>query len=272
MITIKKINDTIIKRVKLKDDNNNHKPIKGFALFPELYSNIFICSKKKSGKTTVLYNIIKKCCDKNTKVIIFASTVNKDSTYKSILDYLDKKDIDYATYTSLKEDKIDRLQQLVEDLQQEAEPQTTEKENNNLLLFDEVESPESEEEEKPSKYRAPEYMIILDDLSTELKSKSLVSLLKKNRHFKSKIIISSQYWNDLLPESRKQLDYILLFKSMPENKLKEIYRDADLSVNYETFEKLYRYSTKEPYNFFYIDCVNDEYRKNFNMKFNLPKQ
>jgi hypothetical protein len=271
MITIKKINDTVIKKVKLKDDTSN-KPIKGFSLFPEVYSNVYCCSKKKSGKTTVLFNIIKKCCDKNTKVIIFCSTVHKDSTYKSILDYLDKKDIDYATYTSLKEDKIDRLQQLVEDLQQEADPQT-EKENNknNLLLFDEPES-EEEEKEKDSKYRAPEYMIILDDLSTELKSKSLVSLLKKNRHFKSKIIISSQYWNDLLPESRKQLDYILLFKSMPENKLKEIYRDADLSIDYETFLKLYRYSTKEPYNFFYIDCVNDEYRKNFNMKFNLPKE
>jgi hypothetical protein len=267
MITIKKINDTKIKKVKLKNDDS-HKPIKGYDLFPEIYSNIFICSKKKSGKTTVLYNIIKKCSNKHTKIIIFCSTVHKDATYKTILNYLENKDIQYATYTSLNEDGIDRLDELVQTLQH-GEEFPEEKAYVNIL---DPPSEEEEEKERPSKYRTPEYMIILDDLSTELKNKSLVSLLKKNRHFKSKIIISSQYWNDLLPESRKQLDYILMFKSMPENKLKEIYRDADLSLDFETFQKIYRYSTKEPFNFLYIDCINGDFRKNFNMKFNLPKE
>ena len=99
----------------------------------------------------------------------------------------------------------------------------------------------------------------------------MVSLLKKNRHFKSKIIISSQYWNDLLPSSRKQMDNIMIFKSIPENKLKEIYHDADLSIDYATFIKLYKYATKEPFSFLYIDCNDNSFRRCFNYKFNVEK-
>ena len=56
---------------------------------------------------------------------------------------------------------------------------------------------EEDEEGKPrkprkSKHQAPEYMIIFDDLKSKLKSRSLLDLLKKNRHYKTKLIISSQ--------------------------------------------------------------------------------
>lgn len=64
----------------------------------------------------------------------------------------------------------------------------------------EDEPKEKKKKSKKSKYLAPEYMIIFDDLSSELKSRSLLSLLKFNRHFKAKLIISSQWLHDLLPE------------------------------------------------------------------------
>ena len=117
---------------------------------------------------------------------------------------------------------------------------------------------------KKTKYLAPEYIIIFDDLSNELKSKSLVTLLKKNRHFKCKIIISSQHYNDILPESRKQADYMLIFKNITEKKLIEIHKDINVAVTFDEFMELYRFATKDKFNFLYVDCVNDEYRKNFN--------
>ena len=52
-------------------------------------------------------------------------------------------------------------------------------------------SKEEPKKQRKSKYRAP-------DLSTELKSRSLLALLKKNRHYRSKLIISSQWLHDLL--------------------------------------------------------------------------
>ena len=80
--------------------------------------------------------------------------------------------------------------------------------------------------EKKSKYLTPEYIIIFDDLSSELKSKSLLSLLKFNRHFKAKLIISSQWLHDLLPESRKQIDLFLIFKGFSEEKIALFYKDC----------------------------------------------
>ena len=120
---------------------------------------------------------------------------------------------------------------------------------------------------KKCKFQAPEYMIILDDLSSELKSRSLLSLLKFNRHFKAKLIISSQWIHDLLPESRKQIDLFLIFKGFPQSKLQEIYKDCDSSVPFETFCAIYKKSTKLPHSFLYIDSRSDSFRRNFDSEF-----
>jgi hypothetical protein len=133
---------------------------------------------------------------------------------------------------------------------------------------DEAEDNPKKKKKRP-KYRAPEYIIVLDDLSAELKSRSLVALLKMNRHFKAKIIISSQYLNDLVPESIKQLDVFCLFKSFTDDKLFEIWQKTDLSIEFSVFEKLYKDATKEKYSFLYVDTRHDEYRKQFNIKYDL---
>jgi hypothetical protein len=54
--------------------------IKGSELFEDgLYANIFLCSKKKMGKTSTIFKILQKYSNKNTKIIIFASIVYKDN-------------------------------------------------------------------------------------------------------------------------------------------------------------------------------------------------
>ena len=62
---------------------------------------------------------------------------------------------------------------------------------------------------KPKKpnYQAPEYMIIFDDSSGELKSRSLLDLLMKNRNYRTKLIISSQWIIDLLQKAGSRLIY-----------------------------------------------------------------
>ena len=122
---------------------------------------------------------------------------------------------------------------------------------------------EDEEPKKREKYRAPEYIFILDDLSTELKSNSIPRLLKVNRHFLSKTIISSQWLNDLHPMSRKQQDYLILFRGHPEKKLVEIHRDANISIPIEEFWKVYKFATEKPFSFLYVDCTTGEFRRNF---------
>ena len=137
----------------------------------------------------------------------------------------------------------------------------------------ELEPEPTKKKSKKSKYKCPEYMIVLDDLSNELKSKSLLTLLKKNRHYKSKIIISSQWLHDLLPESRKQIDLFMIFKGFPEKKIAEIYKDCDSSIPFDTFLKIYHQATKKPHSFLYIDSRSDKMRCGFDQEFilNLPE-
>lgn len=270
MIRAKRINNMIVTPPPSLD-KKDPRPVRGRELFEEPYANVFIASRKKSGKTYTIYNILKKCVGKNTTVIFFCSTLYKDPVYKSIMAMLDKNKINYIGYTSLVEDGIDHLQELVECLTKEAEHQFMEdqmpKDKLRKMLFGDDE----DDEKKPRKlkYLAPDYIMVLDDLSDELKSRSLVTLLKKNRHFLCKILISTQNWNDILPESRKQIDYVLVFKNMVEKKLIEIYRDCNVAITFEQFKKIYDWATQPAYSFMYVDCMNDTFRRNFNIAIEL---
>ncbi len=79
-LQLKKINDIAVKPIiqsKLAKDD-----ILGYHYFPTLYSNIYI----KTGKTTLIYNVLKHCTYKKTKVVFFCSTIHRDATYKKIGD------------------------------------------------------------------------------------------------------------------------------------------------------------------------------------------
>ena len=93
---------------------------------------------------------------------------------------------------------------------------------------------------------------------------SIGNLLKTNRHYHAKVFISTQYITDLQPAALKQLDYFLCFRSFSEDKLEDIHRHLDLSIEFPEFLKIYKYATEEPYSFLYVDVRNDKFRKNFN--------
>lgn len=254
------------------------RPIKGAELFPEIYSNIFICSKKKTGKTSVIFKILKDCVGKDTNIIVFCSTLHKDASYKNIRKYFEAKGNNFIGYTSFKEDGQDQLFELVKHLQDKAEKDDEEEEKEvpkikpeNILNFGEPEEDDKPKKKRKEKFKSPEYIVVCDDISGELRNNpALESLLKANRHYKMKVIVSSQYPNDLLPSMIKQMDYILLFRSHSIEKLQKLYKDADLSTPFSVFYKMYKYATSKPYSFLYIDTNNDEFRENFNKKFYLP--
>jgi hypothetical protein len=74
------------------------------------------------------------------------------------------------------------------------------------------------------------YVIIFDNLSSDLKDPNVSHILKKNRHLKTKIIISSQYILDIAPISRRQIYVNMLFSGLNEDKLMEVFKNADLNV------------------------------------------
>jgi hypothetical protein len=95
--------------------------------------------------------------------------------------------------------------------------------------------------------------------------------MKKNRHFKCKVIISSQHPNDLQPESLKQLQVAMLFGGHSADKIAKFHRDLDLSIDLEKFINIYRKVTEEKYSFLYIDVARGLFRKNLNQQLVLTE-
>jgi len=116
---------------------------------------------------------------------------------------------------------------------------------------------------------APEIIFIFDDVSDELNNPYLSFLLKKNRHYRCKVVISSQYPHDLKRDARMMINNWILFAEHPEDKLKIIHEQADLKINFDLFVMMYNIATCQKFNFFYIDTDNQEYRINFNVVFQL---
>src|SRR5690348_4337800 len=114
MLKTKKINSEKVEPViasKIKPEK-----IKGFSLFPEIYANIFLCARKKSGKTSAIFKILQSCVNKDTKIVIFASTINKDDTLIHIVNYFKKKKNTVHVFSSTKEEKIDLLKEILDTL------------------------------------------------------------------------------------------------------------------------------------------------------------
>jgi hypothetical protein len=277
-MNVKKINSEKVLPVKFSEKDKDKRPLRGASLFDEMYANIFLCARKKSGKTCVINHIIEKCSTKETKVIAFCSTLNRDASWKAIERNCAQRKVDFTGYTSLRDEatKEDILQSIVHSLEEaygngeeEKEPEPTRGLDNNGVEY----STRSKREKRP-KEKAPEIIFVFDDLSGELQSPSLTQLLKKNRHFKCKILISSQYWNDVSLQARKQLDYILLFRGLAKSvgKLDEIYKNADLNIPLEVFMALYSYATAKPYSFLFIDARDCQFRKNFDTLITPPKE
>lgn len=269
-ITTKKINNVKVKKVLLPTVDSES--IKGFDMIPDLYANVFLCAKKKSGKTTVLFNILKKCIDKNTKVYFFVSTFDRDATYQKIREWLEDKEIPFEYHLSMYSDSgQDILEGLIKNFLISVGDGDDKKTKDNdedeiygkIIAYDENDNEIKIRIRKPKKV-APEICFVFDDLSSEIRnSKSLRRLLKMNRHIKSKCIVSSQFVSDLYPDSRQQTGVWLLFGGHSPQKLLEIYESSDPSVSYEDFLKAYKFATAEKYNFLMIDSMNGEFRKNF---------
>jgi hypothetical protein len=279
MISIKRINKEDVKPVTFIDEKKDDRPVKGRDLFPEVYANIFFCARKKSGKSCAIAHIIDKCSTSETRVIAFVSTLRRDPTWRTIQAMCEKKKIEFTGYTSIKDEssKEDILSTIVRTLEETCgDGKEDEEESASApcpIIVDTDEDPRGKKPKKP-KEKAPKIIFVFDDLSGELQSPSLTQLLKKNRHFKCKVLLSSQYWNDIALQGRKQIDYVLLYRGLAQSmsKLEDIYKNCDLSCPFEVFVSVYRYCTAKKFNFMYIDVVDSVFRKNFSHKIGLPEE
>jgi hypothetical protein len=256
-----------------KKDVDN-RPVAGSFMFEKADCTCFLLGKKESGKTQLIYNIIQHRIQKNTTVVIFCATVYADDAWKGILEWLEKKSVAHIIHTSIYDKNGNALQELVDELEDEyrekyydEKEKKKEKKTKHKEEFDinKVINPEKEEKkERKPKLKAPDWLIIIDDLADEISDRSLPTLIKKHRHYKTQLLISNQTLNDLPLSGRKNLDYWMMFGGLDSLKLREIYDRCTLQIDYQQFEDLYYDATRKPYNFFYFCSYKNDFRRNFN--------
>jgi len=270
---MKRVNDLKVRNVRVSNPAGTL-PVKGKAIYPDVYANCFILAKKKSGKTVTIHSMIKELAlPKHTTVLAFSNTVDRDPVWLEIQDMCERKKIAFQGYNSLTQDGVNVLEVFM----QEMDPDNS----GDLELDNEEEKAvlpkpfeESKKKRKPPapKYQFPKFLMVFDDLSDELKNKTFIKFTKVHRHYKVFSIISNQYLNDVPPSVRKQMDLWLVFKGQPLDKLEVIHKDGDSTLPLDEFEELYKDATEEKFHFFYFDCRREEYRKDFSYKYELNEE
>lgn len=268
---LEKVNNIKVKPIPIK---GKHKGIGD--LFNYEFNNTFLVAKKNSGKTSTIFEILKQYIEHYEKIstkydvycpifIIFCSTVHKDNNWQYMQQYFENK-VPIICYTSIHEDN-GVLETTIEELSTQPE-------------FEEEDFVETDSEvpcdlgfskrrHKKRRKIYTRYIMVFDDLSDEINSPIINALLKKHRHLKINVILSSQYANDIKPEARQQVDQFLVFKDQPEKKLEDIYKSSGVAVGWDRFLELYFDATKEPFNFLYLDVPKGIFRKNFNEEYIL---
>lgn len=279
-MSLSKLNNVKVTPLDIKTKTKTK--FKGKKLFELWCPNIFILARKNSGKTTTVQFILDKCTGKHTQFILICSTVEKDPSW---IEFIKSNEDRTAVFTSIYEDGENVIKQFIDenksDIINNEQIGGSEIINTNMLndfkkyrqiggqtQLEDIKKIEPEISKWPYPY--PKYVIIMDDLGTEMRDPEVTQLLKRNRHFDAMVIMSSQSLTDLDKPARNQLDYMLIFPKIPTDKLKSIKEDLNLSIPLDKFEEWYNKATEEKYNFLYIsrNTAIEEFRKNFNERFN----
>jgi hypothetical protein len=278
-----------IRKIKpLRVGKGQGKPVKGRSIIEQLESSIFLSGKTGSGKTTVLAHLLKPriLLDKRTTVVIWASTVNIDPAWKTIVRRLKKAGIPVMTFTEvIDDDGVNTLQNFLEVIQsgldkddEEGAEQPAEilPESTSFCRFDCAEPRSSEEKKgketkevqkervKVYKDTVPEYILVFDDLDIKtLRSDYMVNLVKKSRHFHAKIFISGQMISQLTPSAYNQLSYLYLFGGFSKPNIKTIHERMKTSLDFEEFWELYKRETDKKYSWLNINMRSGEIKEKF---------
>lgn len=268
------INDIKVKPIIIANKYTREN-VRGFDYFQNPYANISIISKKGGGKSTLIYNILRKCCSKKTVVKIFCSTINMDDTYKKLREMLEKKGVECTLQENFidQDTKQDYILDFLKEQNALSDPKDSESSDTLVVpkcnFGDTICSEEESKKERIDPLMTPKFIFIFDDLGSDLRHPSINKLLIKNRHYLLKTIISHHDITNLMPASIRNLNNVLILPAQSEDKIDQLAMTLGINFKKDTRKKkflndLYEFATSKPYNFLYIDRDTNEFRKNFN--------
>lgn len=302
-LPVVKINDLKVSPVQVPKVSGN---IKGAEVLDKLYSNIFLCAAARSGKTNVIRFLLDQFASQHTQIVVFAGTINSDHIWQKITQEWEERKNPIEEHTSIYSATdhnilaimVDRLQREALALKNKKKDKKTKAEKKMRFeirkemgletpsrtktirvmkpVQEEEEDPadmdKDEDEKDPDKMLTRKRIFVFDDLSGELRGKTITRLTKEHYHYKVMNIISSQVMNDIEPGARQQVKLWLLFKGLAEKRLEIIYLEAgfdDAEIPYKLFKYMYKMVTKEKYQLFYVNREEDDFRHNFDQKIDV---
>lgn len=202
----------------------------------EGFFKLFICATTGSGKTTLMWNILRAILNRKLKVLVYAQNYNSDKVWKPIIELFEKKNINYVLEETFKGAPNSSFN-LLKDFQ------------NNV---------------RASAREDDRYLIISDDQGKWNRDDELEMVLKSNRHLHTTVIVSSQSVTDMSPNGWNLLNFCILFEGQPQKKLEKLHEQMGLKLEFPYFMRLYRHATAEKHSFFYVGGKGlEDYRKNF---------
>lgn len=325
-MNVKKVNN--VKVGMISTDLSNLKS-RDSECFSDPWCNIYCCARKKSGKSVLVSDIVRRCVAPGlTTVHLYCPTHEKDPVYDSLKKWLKKKKIKVMVHTSLYEDdnKTNKFKKVIQGLitggkteekkksKSEKSDELLKKNTTHVIKKGKKKKPEPavyikkggkfsmnpfscgmfgykvgkgemkeenksggrcaeglepveevETKRKNSKFDEIEHLFIMDDISDEIKRRDsyLTPFMKKVRHIRARCIIASQQYEDVPKGGRAQIDNMIILGKFDIDKLKDMYKNLDISVSQSEFIDLYNDACREKYQFLLIDRAQNEYRKNF---------
>jgi len=226
-----------IEQIKFNVDGKFNDKIKD--PFPNSSFFLTIIGKPGSGKTNLLVNML---TNKNIYKRVFDKVllVMPKNSIKSLKNNIFEDLPEEQTFNELTPEVFETIKHICAD-------------------FDEV------DEDAKKKPRSKNMLLILDDVTAQLKDKEnqklLIELSTNRRHLKLSIILISQYLRAIPRAVRSQTTNLVYFK--PANELdNNIVRDEYINLPKDTFSNLMRFVFENQHDFLFIDKNNESYFKN----------
>lgn len=272
-----KINSIKIRPVVFVDNGTDK--IKGHQIFNLKNWICYVSARKKSGKSSLISNIIDKTTNKKTVIWLFCSTYKIDKTWVEVIKNLKAKGYTVNCFESIYEGSgkkgINNLEIVLDELAKGDEEQSIKVEPEEPVEIRDrfgivvrgmgnIFKEKAESKKKEPKIKVVDNLFIIDDLPQQLKNSAVDRLCKTHRHSNSNVIISSQYCKDLNPCSISQIDQLVCFKGYNNEKMEHLHKILDLSIPFELFMSIYNHCVDEPFSFICLDVRTERIRKNFN--------
>lgn len=272
---------TVVRPIPVPTDAQAHIPILGQQLFDQLYGSLFWCASTNSGKTQQIAHFLRHTTDRRCTVFIVCGTLHTDPLWGSIVRMLEKRKIKVVTFDSLKtSDGGDVLSAIVQTMKSELGPGDEAEGSGTLLpprpkvlfappdgasVFGEPDHPPATKRKKPEpKTRVAKFHLVLDDLPRQaLRGTSMADLLKQNRHYQCRVLLSSQHLVHLAPDAFSNLNRILIGRWFSQSYIQRLWSRINLQVSAPDFFALYQTVVSQPFRFLNIDLRTGDYKVNF---------